>query len=260
MAHSFQITEYRAQHLQALRNVTIHSPSIIQILSGNKRLFWQDETVTLTPNSLILCSASSSWNFANLPDKGPFLSRVFSFHWLPDQEMRLLSESVAASDSTYCLIDRPVSDTLNLLAKLDLKSMSSQTQQYWLMPLYQQLAEQGALHQIFRTAQASLAQTVSQFLAMAPANEHALEEVARHFAMSRATLIRKLKQEGHQYRHLLVQVRLNHALQLMQKHEYDGHQLAQMCGYQSEKRFRQRFKDRFGLTPREYQYTIGRRV
>ena len=31
MAHQFQITEFRAQHLQALRNVTIHSPSIIPV-------------------------------------------------------------------------------------------------------------------------------------------------------------------------------------------------------------------------------------
>lgn len=45
--------------------------------------------------------------------------------------------------------------------------------------------------------------------------------------------------------------------QLMQKHQYDGYQLAQMCGYQSEERFRQRFRERFGVTPREYQRTIG---
>ncbi|MFB9214476.1 helix-turn-helix transcriptional regulator [Vibrio sinaloensis] len=260
MAHSFQITEFRAQHLQALRNVTIHSPSIIQILSGNKRLFWQNDAVTLTPDSLILCSASSSWNFANLPDKGPFLSRVFSFYLSPNQEMLRLSESVAScSDSSYCLADKAVRETLNILATLNLKSMSSQTQQYWLMPLYQQLAELGALHKVFPSYQASLAQTVTQYLAASPATEHALEAVAEHFGMSRATLIRKLKIEGYQYRHLLAQVRLNHALQLMQKHEYDGYQLAQMCGYQSEKRFRQRFKDKFGLTPREYQLTIGQR-
>ncbi|NOI57045.1 helix-turn-helix transcriptional regulator [Vibrio coralliilyticus] len=258
MAHQFQITEFRAQHLQALRNVTIHSPSIIQILSGNKRLFWQEESVTLTPDSLILCSAASSWNFANLPEKGPFLSRVFSFHYLPNQEMLGLSESAAhSSNSSYCLVDKPIRDTLNTLAMINLKAMSPRTQQYWLMPLYQQLAEQGALHKIFRSSQASLTQTITQYLSIAPADEHSLEDVADHFGMSRATLIRKLKQEGSQYRQLLAQVRLSHALQLMQKHQYDGYQLAQMCGYQSEERFRQRFKERFGVTPREYQRTIG---
>ncbi|MCG9684177.1 helix-turn-helix transcriptional regulator [Vibrio sp. Isolate23] len=260
MAHQFQITEFRAQHLQALRNVTIHSPSIIQILSGNKRLFWQEESFTLTPDSLILCSAASSWNFANLPGKGPFLSRVFSFHSSPDQEMLRLSESVHSSlNSSYCLVSKSVRDTLDILAKVNLKAMSTHTQQYWLMPLYQQLAEQGALHKVFPSSQTSMTQTLTQYLSISPANEHTLEGAANHFGMSRATLIRKLKLEGIQYRHLLAEVRLNHALQLMQRREYDGYQLAQMCGYQSEERFRQRFKDRFGLTPREYQHTIGNR-
>ncbi|MDF5306862.1 AraC family transcriptional regulator, partial [Vibrio parahaemolyticus] len=33
--------------------------------------------------------------------------------------------------------------------------------------------------------------------------------------------------------------------------------LAQLCGYQSEGRFSQRFKGKFGLTPSEYIKTVA---
>ena len=55
--------------------------------------------------------------------------------------------------------------------------------------------------------------------------------------MSRATLIRKLKLEGMQYREVLAEVRLSHALYLMQNGEQNVTMLAQSCGYQSEGRF-----------------------
>ncbi|MCW8335776.1 helix-turn-helix transcriptional regulator [Vibrio paucivorans] len=258
MTHKLQISEFRAQQLQALRNVTIHSPSIIQIISGNKRLFGQEESVTLTPSSLLLSPACASFSFANVPEKGPFLSRVFSFHCSPSQEMLTLSENnTSITDSTHSLTDQAIQETLNALAGFNLNSMSHQTQHFWLMALFQQLAERGALHRIYPSSKSSYSEMIARYLAASPAQEHTLENVAEHFAMSRATLIRKLKQEGHQYRHLLAQVRLNHALQLMQKHHYDGYLLAQMCGYQSEQRFRRRFKDKFGLTPTEYQRTIN---
>ncbi|MDG2680949.1 AraC family transcriptional regulator, partial [Vibrio parahaemolyticus] len=43
MSHQYQVTLFRAEQQQKLRNVRIHSPSIIQIIKGSKRLFWKDE-------------------------------------------------------------------------------------------------------------------------------------------------------------------------------------------------------------------------
>ncbi|MEF1175183.1 helix-turn-helix domain-containing protein, partial [Vibrio sinaloensis] len=61
---------------------------------------------------------------------------------------------------------------------------------------------------------------------------------------------------GLQYRELLAEVRLNHALHLMQSTPWSTLNLAQMCGYQSEERFSQRFKNKFGITPKEYMKTV----
>ncbi|MCV5948753.1 helix-turn-helix domain-containing protein, partial [Escherichia coli] len=59
-----------------------------------------------------------------------------------------------------------------------------------------------------------------------------------------------------QYREVLAEVRLNDALYLMQNGSYNDALLAQLCNYQSEGRFSQRFKSKFGLTPSEYIKTV----
>ncbi|CAH7262097.1 hypothetical protein VCHA54P499_30147 [Vibrio chagasii] len=50
-------------------------------------------------------------------------------------------------------------------------------------------------------------------------------------------MIRKLKREGTQFREVLTEVRLAHALYLIQRGYRNVAQLALACGYQSEERF-----------------------
>ncbi|MGX1925498.1 helix-turn-helix transcriptional regulator [Vibrio sp. NH-7] len=257
MNYHYQVTTFRAKQLQKLRNVTMHSPTLIQVLSGSKRLYWKEDAVALTHQRFLLCPASSSLSFENMPEKGPFLSRVFSFHHLPTESMMQLSyEHQGSSDSPLLKHNKALLASLDALTSFDLSTMSSETQILWLMPLYQQLAEKGALQLLFPSQEASLSHKLSRYLALSPGESHPLEEVADKFAMSRATLIRKLKQEGLQYRELLAEVRLNHALHLMQSTPWSTLNLAQMCGYQSEERFSQRFKNKFGITPKEYMKTV----
>lgn len=94
-------------------------------------------------------------------------------------------------------------------------------------------------------------QQLSRYLARSPSDKHALDEVAQQFAVSR-----KLKREGIQFREVLTEVRLAHALYLIQSGYSNVAQLVLACGYQSEGRFSQRFKDKFGLTPTDYFRTI----
>ncbi|MCG7585418.1 helix-turn-helix transcriptional regulator [Photobacterium sp. OFAV2-7] len=257
MGHQYQVTIFRAEQLQRLRNVRIHSPSIIQIISGSKRLYWKESAVEFSHSQLLLCEASASLSFENLPQKGRFVSRVFSFHCSPDGSMLEMSvERAFDNDVPTIDADNTLKDILNALSSFDLGGMSKETQTFWLMGLYQQLAEQGLLHRLFPSEKVTFSQTLSHYLSRSPGEAHPLQSVAERFAMSKATLIRKLKQEGTQYRELLADVRLNHALHLMQNGCCNVTMLSQLCGYQSEGRFSQRFKRKFGLTPSAYMKTI----
>ncbi|MFA0071500.1 AraC family transcriptional regulator, partial [Vibrio breoganii] len=60
MNHQYQVTIFRAEQLQKLRNVRTLSPSIIQIITGSKRLFWKDSAAELSHSELLLCEASAS--------------------------------------------------------------------------------------------------------------------------------------------------------------------------------------------------------
>ncbi|WP_261859148.1 helix-turn-helix domain-containing protein [Photobacterium sanguinicancri] len=257
MNNQYQVTIFRAEQLQQLRNVRIHSPSIIQIISGSKQLYWKESTIALSPSQLLLCEASACLSFENLPQKGHFLSRVFSFHCAPAEAMLTLSQSIASDlDAPMINADRALQSTLDALFSFELSQLSKETQTFLVMGLYQQLAERGVLHLLFPSANTRFSHRLSQYLSHSPGEDHPLESAADHFAMSRATLIRKLKHEGMQYRELLAEVRLNHALYLMQNEQCSVALLSQLCGYQSEERFSQRFKRKFGLTPSAYMKTL----
>ena len=257
MSAQYQVTLFRAEQLQKLRNVRVHSPSIIQIMAGSKRLFWKDSVQDLSNTELLLCEASASLSFENLPQKGRFLSRVFTFHCSPTKEMLELSHNRACEEvAPFFHSDMALQSTLNALFSFQSQTISHETQRFWVLGLYQQLAEKGVLHQLFPSTNTSFRQQLSRYLARSPSDKHALDEVAQQFAMSRATMIRKLKREGTQFREVLTEVRLAHALYLIQSGYSNVAQLALACGYQSEGRFSQRFKDKFGLTPTDYFRTI----
>jgi AraC-like DNA-binding protein len=68
-------------------------------------------------------------------------------------------------------------------------------------------------------------------------------------------LRRKLKLEGTSVQDIKDQARLGLALHLLQTSSNSIGMIADKCGYQSQSRFTERFKKRFGLTPSELRKT-----
>jgi len=92
---------------------------------------------------------------------------------------------------------------------------------------------------------------VRMLLAAAPGDSWQAEAVAARLAMSPATLRRRLAAEGAGFRHVLEEVRLGHALALVQGSQQPLKWVALNCGYQSASRFAERFRERFGCLPSE---------
>lgn len=90
---------------------------------------------------------------------------------------------------------------------------------------------------------------VRMLLAAAPAEDWRAEHVASRLAMSPATLRRRLAAEGSGFRDVLEEVRLSHALALVQGSAQPLKWVALACGYQSASRFAERFRERFGCLP-----------
>lgn len=81
------------------------------------------------------------------------------------------------------------------------------------------------------------------------AREWSASSVASAFAISEATLRRKLADEGTSLSAILVDTRMTFALQLLQSTAQPVTQIALAVGYQTPSQFAVRFRDRFGFPP-----------
>lgn len=90
---------------------------------------------------------------------------------------------------------------------------------------------------------------VRKLLSSDPARSWRAGEVAEALAVSEPTLRRHLARQETTLTDLLMDVRLSHALHLLQTSEAPITQIALDCGYQSPSQFARRFHLRFGLTP-----------
>lgn len=96
---------------------------------------------------------------------------------------------------------------------------------------------------------ASLGLRLRRLVAADPAAEWSMEGVAHATATSVPTLRRKLAAEGLSFRDLVQDVRMGHALALLQNTDTPVLQVAFATGYASPSRFTARFRARFGYLP-----------
>ncbi len=76
-------------------------------------------------------------------------------------------------------------------------------------------------------------------------------------AVSEATMRRRLAESGLSLTELLQDVRMSHALTLLQASDDPVIQIALACGYGDHAHFSRRFRDRFGITPTEFRSPDG---
>ncbi|MFT3773452.1 MAG: AraC family transcriptional regulator [Minicystis sp.] len=98
-------------------------------------------------------------------------------------------------------------------------------------------------------APASLGQQVRRLLSADPGADWSMERVAHETATSIPTLRRKLSAEGIVFRDLVQDVRMSHALALLQNTDAPVLHVAVAAGYASASRFSARFRARFGYLP-----------
>lgn len=82
-----------------------------------------------------------------------------------------------------------------------------------------------------------------------PAHAWSSAELSAELGVSEATLRRRLQQEGTSLRSVLTDVRMTHAMQLLQCSRLPVSEIAASTGFESQSRFAIRFRHRFGFPP-----------
>ncbi|PJG60579.1 helix-turn-helix transcriptional regulator [Aeromonas cavernicola] len=248
-----QLHHYQGVRQQPLHRVLVYAPTIIWVKQGHKQLWWQDSRLSVDKQSWLLIPAGHQLTFVNYPDQGQFSAHVMSLltppppSWLTDPVPLLMPEPRLALNAalTFCF---------ELTADMANRSLSEETQIQLIYGLYAELRAVNALGMLFPSPTMTLSERLARHLSVAPGDPHTLAMTAHHFAMSRASLVRKLTAEGNSFRQLLTQVRMSHALTLLQQ-RLTPLAVALACGYDSPSRFAARFKQAFGLTPHQYLRT-----
>lgn len=251
-----QTCRYHGVSKQHLKRVQLYAPTIIWITQGKKRLWWQDKDVIFNAQNWLIVPSSQHITFTNEPDKGGFFARSLSFYLPPPIEWISSSANKSLNIKPTLSVTTSLAYCFDILFEMDEKQLSHETQKQLLLAFYHELKQAGALHLLFPRDINKLSEKLAHYLSFNPGEQYKLNEVASHFLMSRATFIRKLAAEGTSFRHVLTNVRMLYSVTLMQKSNCLLF-VSLSCGYQSPTRFSDRFKQTFGLTPKNYLKTLG---
>ncbi|AMG31542.1 AraC family transcriptional regulator [Grimontia hollisae] len=247
--------QFRGIAKQPLRNVSVYAPTIIWVRRGFKQLWWHDRSHQYSSQDWLVIPASHSLTFVNEPAQTDFCSHTLTFLEPPPREWLAESQPISVTEEPRLAVTPQLAYCFETLYDMAGKSLSEAAQRQFLLGFYAELQAANALHLLFPGAETSMKEKLARYLSANPGDTHHIKVVAAHFSMSPATLKRKLAAEDTSFRHILTHTRMTYALSLMQKSRSQL-DVALACGYQSEARFSRRFKEVFGLSPKEYVRTL----
>jgi len=252
---------FHCRRPQALRNVPIHQPVAVLVVSGRKLIALGERRIEIFPGELLLLPAGCTVEIGNHPDaRGEaYLGLALAFsqtsleHFrrsygrdLPEETQPLWRASAPtdmiaslAQWVEWCL-RHPVDSTLARHRQVELLLL---------------LARAGVAGNLLLDREAAWRERVAQLIALDPGRDWSAREVCRRLGIGESTLRRRLSEEGSGFRQVMEESRMVAALALLQETFWPVAQVAEAVGYLSHSRFSERFKRRFGLSPTELKRT-----
>lgn len=251
---------------------TVAQPCL-KLVQHTPRFLFQDATVLLiaagrldmdsgshrigvdTPASLLLVGANTCADLRKTP--GGMEQRFRSVFLTLSAELldtfrrgRDMGEDAAQAGAPFqqIALDADLASSLqHLLASAADGQLSDERLRYRALDFLAALAERGG---VFRPPQApGLSGRLRALIGEAPSQHWTAQTAGKALAVSEATLRRRLAGESARFEDVLIDVRMHHAMMLVQTTSWSVPEIAQACGYKSRARFAQRFKARFGYLP-----------
>ena len=253
---------YASAKEQRILNVPVIKPLLIFVLSGNKRLGDPADLSGHGSNSyehfcgagqFVFLSNTPTIAMRNIPNDEPYFALLLSFEYSDFAEFSPISHRT--NHFFQGDISLPLEQSLEQLihwsafAAPELWHLRRKELLHLLVSLgfeqeVRSVMEPPTLsHQVYTLCAADIAADLSA------------QTVAAELAMSESTLRRKLLAEGSGFQDIKESVKLGHGLHLLQTTFDSIGRVAEQCGYGSQSRFTEKFKQRFGLTPRALRKT-----
>lgn len=238
-------------------NVVSPVPAIVWVINGQKRVSTDRERQEASEGVFILLPENKPITVENIPAKGnPYEARVIAFErkvferayeqvQVDEGQRRLAFQTTVASEPIRESFMR-AREAILAGSELPRSIVDSRCEEAVLW-----LAETGA---VLPWAQpASLSDRIRSVVASNPSHKWTSAEVAFELATSEATIRRRLSQEGPSFRAILLDVRMVTALTYLQTTNWRIGRIANSVGYSSQTCFSERFRERFGTSPKSFR-------
>ncbi len=236
---------YSSVKEQRISNVSISNPLLVFVLSGTKTI-GKGGGDTCTEGSFIFLSNSPSIDIRNIPGNTGYFAVLIEFAFSDfegigkdSNEERGYIKGEVCSD-----LRRVVKQYIELSAFAPLEIFSLRRKEILQILYYLGFKAVGNL-----ANPPSLAHKISEIVSKDLSGAWSIERLADAFSMSVSTLRRKLKSEGTDIQAIRDNVRLGYGLHLVQTTLDSIGRISELCGYQSQSRFTDKFKRLFGVTP-----------
>lgn len=242
---------YSSLKEQRIFNVPIIKPVLIVVLDGEKRLVTASDIICAT-GSFIFLSNNPMLDMRNIPSEREYFALLIEFE---PQDFAVFN---SRPKTTQKYVVGTVEKNLKALLQQFIEWSAFAPLELWPIRRTEILQYLDFLgyHAIRAMAgNASLSQKVHELVRINLAGDLSNSELCAHLAMSESTLRRKLQAEGTSVQDIKDQTKLGYGLHLLQTSADSIGAIAELCGYQSQSRFSERFKQRFGLSPSELRKT-----
>lgn len=229
------------------------SPAVIRVVAGEKHIGWPGGRLQVRAGAMVLLPENLALSIENIPPAGgAYCAKALP---LPrtriEAAYRRLGPTLWRGGGAAAMVDRPgegVGQVFDALFAAG-HELPGPVLELRLEELILWLADCGAV--LGPLGPQRLADRLRALLAAAPDESWSAERAARTLAMSVPTLRRHLAAEGQSFSALLQDVRMSHALLLLQSSALPVASVAAAVGYDSPSRFAVRFRARFGTAPHE---------
>ena len=243
----------RAQHATGFR---FFEATLLIVTSGHLTLECAHSTWELAdPHTLMVVAKNAITDIQKTPESNTSAFTSVFLTFAPSLLMEFhqryghtLTPADAVTDCKTVELDEDLHDALQFcLRGIHSRAVSDTQKSNRLMGLLLALQERGLV--FARPSAPGLTERLTQLLTRSPEHPWTAAQAGRELAVSEATLRRRLAEEGISFSAMLIEIRMHHAMMLLQTTHFSLSQIADACGYRAVSRFSMRFKSRFGFTP-----------
>lgn len=246
-------THFLQSRQARFRNIVSPFPAIVWVRSGTKRVSNDHDGREVLAGSLTLLPENQPITVENIPAHNkPYKAQILSFDrsYFEAAYQRLTVQAhQRLQNFQMATVEGAVEEAfLRAGQALDQRqSLPECIVQIRCEELVLWLADCGTF--LSRPTPISCSDRIRSIIAAEPGSKWSSVEIANKLSLSEASLRRRLRAEGTSFTSVLLEIRMLIALSLLQSTNLNIASIAHQVGYESQSRFSQRFKQRFGLNP-----------